>query len=517
MMMTIVLAIAIVLALFRFRYLHSRSTALQHLRGPSSPSILLGQELELRAQPTVGGLEKSWQQIYGNTFRIGGCFAQDVLMTSDPKAIQHILRNSGYRYPKTKDVAHMWEAAVGRGLLTTSGSVHQRQRKILSPAFSPSQLKEYMSVFRATGAKLCGKFHELVNQGPQEIDLLEWMNHTALDITGLTSFRCQFGALDGGSCEMADVTKLLSTAIAKMVPTPIAILVPALWRVLPGWVLSILDKVPNRENEILQQFRVIAQKTARQTIRNVARDDHSKDIVTLLARASDENLMDEDEILSQLATFTLGGEDTVGSLLSWILYELSRRPDYQARVREEIRQGSANYDSTPLLNAAVNESLRLHPIVHTFSRYAAEDDTIPLSETVRTRTGETWNEIPVEKGQIVMISAYTYNRLTAIWGDDADDWVPERFLNVPKAKGSFSVGLHANLLNFSDGVHGCIGWKYGLLEVHAILVKLLQSFEFLKSDVELSNGIALISLIPVVKGREHEGEQVPVLVKALTS
>ncbi len=60
-------------------------------------------------------------------------------------------------------------------------------------------------------------------------------------------------------------------------------------------------------------------------------------------------------------------------------------------------------------------------------------------------------------------------------------------------------------------------WKYGLLEVHAILVKLLQSFEFLESGAELLNGIALVSLIPVVKGREHEGVQVPVLVKALTS
>ncbi len=79
---------------------------------------------------------------------------RDFLMTSDPKAIQHILRNSGYRYPKTEDVVHMWDMVVGRGLLTTTGSVQQRQRKILSPAFSPSQLKEYMRVFHAIGTKV---------------------------------------------------------------------------------------------------------------------------------------------------------------------------------------------------------------------------------------------------------------------------------------------------------------------------------------------------------------------------
>ncbi len=60
-------------------------------------------------------------------------------------------------------------------------------------------------------------------------------------------------------------------------------------------------------------------------------------------------------------------------------------------------------------------------------------------------------------------------------------------------------------------------WKYGLLEVQAILVELLKSFEFLDSGKELLNGMALISLIPIVKGREQEGVQVPVLVQALSS
>lgn len=59
-------------------------------------------------------------------------------------------------------------------------------------------------------------------------------------------------------------------------------------------------------------------------------------------------------------------------------------------------------------------------------------------------------------------------------------------------------------------------WKYGLLQVQAILVELLKSFEFLDSGVELFNGIAGISLMPIVKGREQEGVQVPVIVRALS-
>ncbi|KAK0219095.1 cytochrome P450 [Armillaria fumosa] len=499
--------------LFRLRY--SKNKPIQQLRGPPCPSLLLGHELELRAQPTVGGLETAWQKAYGNTFRIGGCFAQDILMTSDPKAIQHILRTSGYRYPKTKDVVHLWDMVVGRGLVAVTGSVHQRQRKILSPAFSASQLKEYMGVFRATGTKICEKLHELILEGPQEINMLEWTSHAALDSIGLTSFRYRFGALDGDSPAMADISKLTYTALVNTAPTPLIILAPALWRFLPNWILSILDKVPTKEGKIIEKYRSVSKETAEQSVKNVSGSD-SKDITSLLAHASEKNLLDEDEVLSQLATFTLGGEDTTAAIIAWTLYELSRRPDYQARVREELGKGPADFESTPLLNAAINESLRLHPIVYTFSRYAAEDDTIPSSEPIQTRTEETWNSIPVEKGQMIMISAYTYNRLPSLWGDNPDDWIPERFL-ASEVKDRMSVGLHANLLNFSDGVHGCIGWKFGLLEVYTILAEMLKSFEFLDSGAEVFNGMALISLIPLLKGRKEDGAQVPVIVKALSS
>ncbi|KAK0472463.1 cytochrome P450 [Armillaria novae-zelandiae] len=452
----------------------------------------------------------AWQKLYGNAFRISGCFAQDILMTSDPKAIQHILRNSGYRYPKTKDVVHVWELAVGKSVVAAAGSIHQRQRRILSPAFSSSQLKNYATVFKATGIELCRKIRELVDGGPVEVNLLEWTGRAALDNIGLASLGYKFGALDGKSSEMADLIRRSFTSLSNMSPTPLLVLAPALWRFLPKSMLSIVERISTPESRIFKQFNTIARKTARETIKNAPRDG-SRKLVTLLATASDKDLLDEDEILSQLATFTLAAEDTVASAISWTLYELSRCPKYQARVRAEIAS-LVDYENMSLLNAAINETLRLHPLMFTFSRHAAENDVIPLSEPITTRVGETWNEIPVEKGQMVMISAYTYNRLPDVWGKDSDNWNPERFF---QERNGVSVGIHANLLNFSDGVHGCIGWKYGLIQLQIILVELLKSFEFLDSKVEILNGSAFVGLIPVVKGREQEGMQVPIVVKAL--
>lgn len=57
----------------------------------------------------------------------------------------------------------------------------------------------------------------------------------------------------------------------------------------------------------------------------------------------------------------------------------------------------------------MQESLRLHPIVHTLSRYADNDDVLPLAEPLMTNRGPI-TELPIPKGQVIDISVYAYNR-----------------------------------------------------------------------------------------------------------
>ena len=42
-----------------------------------------------------------------------------------------------------------------------------------------------------------------------------------------------------------------------------------------------------------------------------------------------------------MATFLLAGHETTANSMTWMLYELSKRPDYQARMRAEIREARA--------------------------------------------------------------------------------------------------------------------------------------------------------------------------------
>ncbi|KAK0210065.1 cytochrome P450 [Desarmillaria ectypa] len=134
-----------------------------------------------------------WSEQYGAVYRTGGCFGQDILSVADPKALQYMFHSSGYRFPKTRDIHRISEALVGRGIATVEGFIHQRQRKILGPAFAATQLRRFLTVFQVSAMKLTEKITEHIGDA-NELDVLEWTSKAALDIIGTsTGLSCTHG------------------------------------------------------------------------------------------------------------------------------------------------------------------------------------------------------------------------------------------------------------------------------------------------------------------------------------
>ena len=89
-----------------------------------------------------------------------------------PQALQHILQKSSYNYPKRVDINTILGLLLGPGIFWaegkrglgftitdtdespfTAGSMHQRHRKVMSPAFSVQQLRTFIPLFQSTTAK----------------------------------------------------------------------------------------------------------------------------------------------------------------------------------------------------------------------------------------------------------------------------------------------------------------------------------------------------------------------------
>ena len=111
-------------------------------------------------------------------------------------------------------------------------------------------------------------------------------------------------------------------------------------------------------------------------------------------------------MMSQMSTFLLAGHETTASSMTWLLYELARHPDYQQKMRDEVKairarvaeRGDSDFsvsdlDSMTYTLAAMKEVLRLHPIVYTLARVASRDDVLPLAQPVVDKDGVRMTEM----------------------------------------------------------------------------------------------------------------------------
>ncbi|OJA18405.1 hypothetical protein AZE42_06397 [Rhizopogon vesiculosus] len=100
----------------------------------------------------------------------------------------------------------------------------------------------------------------------------------------------------------------------------------------------------------------------------------------------------------------------------------------------------------PYTAAVMKENLRFCPVGYHIYRYASQADVLPLSQPITTRFGAVIHELPVPKGTRIVASIAAYNRNKDLWGEDAHEFNPERWLNgTAKEKKTTPLGVYSNL------------------------------------------------------------------------
>ena len=89
---------------------------------------------------------------------------------------------------------------------------------------------------------------------------------------------------------------------------------------------------------------------------------------------------------------------------------------------------------------------------------ASEDTVLPLHEPIRGTNGNMIKEIVVPKGTTLMCGLRACNTNKALWGEDALEWKPERWLQpLPSAVNEARIpGIYSNLMTFISGGHSCM-------------------------------------------------------------
>ncbi|KAL1746488.1 cytochrome P450 [Schizophyllum fasciatum] len=552
-------ALALVLLLIAvavIQKLRRRTLYLANVPGPGGGHPLIAPLIDEK-------VDREWTERYGGIVRYEGAFGEQRLFISDPKALHYIMQTSGYGFMRSEDRKENMRTLLGKGILTVEGDDHRRQRRIMLPCFGRAEANAFVPSFALKAAQVssfCCAVSMRLNFDPKHtlqvaerwtsmmasggdgkvVDIPSWAARATLGTPPLLRaslaaavFNYDLHALDENTDnKFVNVYHNLFPKI-RLAPTNLEILAAELLALVPAPLMRWWhDTVPDRRLRFMTRCRRAADGLARELVEReraaVERERAAAAaarVVRANATANPKARLEEQEVYAQLLTILLAGHETTANALSWTLLELARHPAIQSRLRTEIRTTrrargeptltSDTIQAMPFLHAVVKESLRFHPPLYNTTRTATRDEVIPLLRPVLDKRGRPVYEVAVPKGQYLVVSFAAYGRNKDLYGPDADDFNPERWLKEGYVNTPAGGGMLNNLLTFGGGHRGCLGWRYAVLELSAFLVELIDRFEFSAPPDVLSKirrGAAGV-MVPMLEGELDRGAQLPLHVR----
>ncbi|EIW80413.1 cytochrome P450 [Coniophora puteana RWD-64-598 SS2] len=519
-------------------YRRASRISVSDLAGPSPSSFLLGNLKELY-QGLVGDADLEWTKLYGGIVRFKGAVGEDMLLVSDPKALQYIISSAGYNFPKMNDGRVISRMISGRGILWAEGDSHKRQRKVMSPGFGAKESKAFLPTFLDSAELMSSKWMEELGSASTssvELNVQEWVSRATLDAMGEAAFDYKFNTLHGDENPLAKAySNFLKEAFG--FPSDSHLLSQALSRYLPFEALEWLsDHMSSDKLVRMRQTKEVSVGVAKGLVKDkaemITKGAGSKDVFSLLLKANMDTearaKLTEEELYSAMHALMTAGHETTAATISWLLWRMAKHPEVQKKVRAEIRQveattrargdsqfSMADLESMTYTLDVMKESLRIDNVDFHVHRCAGQDEVIPLSKPLTTRSGKVITEVPVPKGTGIIASAIAYHRNPEIWGEDANEFNPDRWETIgERAQRGPTVGVYANLMTFLGGVRSCIGWRFALIEIQAFFVHTVNNFELSLTDkADRIRRSPCLIMVPTVEGEEEKGAYLPLQVK----
>ncbi|KAL6721777.1 hypothetical protein ACLMJK_000882 [Lecanora helva] len=405
---------------------------------------------------------------------------QSVISTTSPQNIKHVLSTDFSSYSLGDDRKKLMTPFLGQGIFTTDGRAWQHSRDLLRPNFTRHQITDNVVVFethvknviRAVGAK---------QVGVGMVDLQEVFFGMSLDVATEFLFGVSTGVLASNGGEREGKEEDVKRFIEAFEYSQSAMEGKAgRWGIL-GFFLP--DPRLKREHKVVHDFvdgliKKALHKQPTYESSKLTNPTHYIFLHELLTRTSSVPT-----VRSELLNILLAGRDTTASLLSNVWFQLARSPSIWTRLQSEVAElngSNPTYEDLKemkYLRAILNESLRLHPVVPENGRQAERDTVLPCGG------GEDGKApVLVKKGELVAYSSYVMHRRKDFFGEDADVFKPERWIDG-EGDGEGGKGLRCGweYLPFNGGPRICIGQQFALTEAAYVTARLVQEFEAIKS------------------------------------
>ncbi|CAG2101065.1 unnamed protein product [Medioppia subpectinata] len=439
---------------------------------------------------------------YGRVYGTYTGFRRSIVI-NEPDLLRDIMVKDFNVFPDHKHF-HMGSSKLDKSLFFMPGDDDwKRVRSILSPVFTSGKLRAMMAHIGGISDGLVHSLSEFEKNG-KPVDMRKYIGAFAMDVISACAYGINPQSISNPDHPIVTNAKSI-LGLDAGVNQIFSVLTPALARFLnlEPFPVKAVDYFDDLTNQILKERKV----NNKYIIVNNNKHKKRTDFIQLMIDSeksdkesgyysgSEPEVDDEpsggqlpkkvvgtltpDELTAQGILFFIAGYDTTSAALTHAIHYLSKHPDCQQILYEELRScDEFTYEKLSqlkYLNAVINETLRLAPSLTRIQRECIQD----------YKLGNTGITVPA--GTSVEIYPYAIQRDPDFW-PNPNDFIPDRFLNPVHHPYAY--------LPFGGGPRICIGQRFALQEMRMCLAKLVNQFEFIaynKTKIEYFTGNILMS------------------------
>ncbi|XP_049870032.1 cytochrome P450 4C1-like isoform X2 [Pectinophora gossypiella] len=400
------------------------------------------------------------------------------LVVTDPETASLFLRVC----LEKDDIMQMcFKMFIGNGSITAPVHIWRPRRKILLPHFNSKNLNQFVNVFDVQSRFMVKQLRSAVGAGSFSL-----YNHIST-CTLASIFETALGGKIKDYYCYVDIQRLLKFIEKGLDILAIRGFQPWLY---PDFVFkltasfktmtNIKEFIDNVARQIFAFKRKLVEENQNKEVQSESNQNMAekfKPLLELLIESSGGKLKYTDiEMQEEFVVLVVAGTDTSAVATSFTILMLSQFPDIQEQVYSELKE--VFEDSTRVttagdlarlkyLEVVIKETLRLYPPVPIVMRRVESDVILPSGITVPSDCG-------------VVVNIWALHRDPRYWGEDAEQFRPERFIDVP-------LKHPAQFMPFSHGPRNCPGTQYAMTAMKTVLATLLRNYRIIPARKSTSS------------------------------
>jgi cytochrome P450 len=400
---------------------------------------------------------EAWADRYGPLYRfdIG---RRKVVAIGDAETLNALLRDRPDGFRRWSEILSITEEVGQVGVFAAEGDEWRRMRRLAVTALNSNHLQRYFEIIATCTERLHRKLSTIAQQGAS-FDIGAALSSFTVDVTSALAFGHDLNTLERGDGGLQEHLH----RVFHMTNRRLFISIPY-WRYFKLPADRALDRSMVEIERAISTF--IAETRKRMAARPELRDQPENFLESMIAAQETEGAFSDEEIMGNVFTLLLAGEDTTSHSMAWTIWSLARRPEIQAKWAEEACQvfGEQAYateyetiEGFRYGEGVLRETMRLTPVVPITGLE-------PLADTEIAGV-----QIPAGT-RLFLLHRYAGLRST----ERADEFRPERWLDDDE---ELAVPDQKSFLTFGAGPRFCPGRNLAFLEAKTALGMIARNFE----------------------------------------